>query len=146
MTREQLKDQCEAEFENIQAVLDELSAVVRPQKTDYTIVELAAIAAFLHNIYNGIENILKRILYYKDMKLKTDATWHKELLKAANETGIISSDLYQTLSGYLSFRHFFVHAYSFTLRWEEIKPLAERIDDTLRTFKASVFGYIKNLS
>jgi hypothetical protein len=146
MTREQLKDQCEAEFENIQAVLDELSAVVRPQKTGYTIVELAAIAAFLHNSYNGIENILKRILYYKEVKLKTDATWHKELLKTAAETGVISTNLHETLSGYLSFRHFFVHAYSFTLRWEEIKPLVERIDDTLKTFKASVFLYIKNLS
>jgi len=100
MTREQLKDQCEAEFENIQAVLDELSAVVRPGKTGYTIVELAAIAAFLHNSYNGIENILKRILYYKEVKLKTDATWHKDLLSAADKTRIISGELHNMLSSY----------------------------------------------
>jgi uncharacterized protein YutE (UPF0331/DUF86 family) len=143
MTREQLKDQCDAEFENIQAVLDELSAVVRSEKSTYTIVELAAIAAFLHNSYNGIENILKRILYYKDVKLHPGATWHKDLLKAAAKAGIISSELHDTLSGYLSFRHFFVHAYTFTLQWDEIKPLIERIDDTLKTFKASVYEYIE---
>jgi hypothetical protein len=145
MTREQLKDQCEAEFENIQTVLDELSAVVQPEKTGYSIVELAAIAAFLHNSYNGIENILKRILYYKQVQLKPGATWHKDLLTAAVKTGIISSELHDTLSSYLSFRHFFVHAYTFTLRWEEIKPLAEGIDDTLKSFKASVFEHIENL-
>jgi hypothetical protein len=36
MTKEQLKDQCDAEFENIQSVLIELSAVVRSEKTAYS--------------------------------------------------------------------------------------------------------------
>ncbi len=131
MTREQLKDHCEAEFENIQAVLEELRFVVRPGKADYTVAELAASATFLHNAYNGVENVLKRILYYKNVKLNTDATWHKDLLKKAVDSGIISNDLHTTLSEYLSFRHFFVHAYSFTLRWEELKPLSDRIDETM---------------
>lgn len=54
-------------------------------------------------------------------------------------------DQCDTLSNYLSFRHFFVHAYTFTLRWEEIKPLAEKINDTLKTFKASALKYVENL-
>ena len=144
MTREQLKDQCEAEFENIQAVLEELRAVIRPGKADYTVVELAAIATFLHNTYNGVENVLKRILYYRNIALKTDATWHKNLLQQAADTGIISNNLHTTLSDYLSFRHFFVHAYSFTLRWEELKPLTDGIDETIAEFKAAVISYIGN--
>lgn len=142
MIREQLKDQCEAEFENIQAVLEELRSVLRPGKADYTVAELAAIATFLHNTYNGVENILKRILYYRKIELRTDATWHKNLLKQAADTGIISNNLHATLSDYLSFRHFFVHAYSFTLRWEELKPLSDRIDETMAEFKAAVITYI----
>lgn len=131
MTKEWLKDQCEAEFENIKAVLDELFTVVRPDKDIYSVAELAAIASFLHNIYNGIENILKRILYYKQVNLQADSTWHKNLPKAATHAGIIPDDLHTTLSSYLSFRRFFVHAYSFTLRWQEIKPLVEGIRATL---------------
>lgn len=142
MTREQLKDQCEAEFENIQAVLEELSAVVQLGKTVYTVAELAAIATFLHNTYNGVENILKRILYFKNVKLSADSAWHKDLLKTASGTGIISNNLHATLSDYLSFRHFFVHAYSFTLRWEELKPLADKIEETFAEFKAAVVSYI----
>ena len=144
MTREQLKDQCEAEFENIQTIRNELFFVVQSGKTTYTVAELAAIGTFLHNTYNGIENILKRILYYKQVELKTDATWHKDLLKAATDAGIISKELYATLANYLSFRHFFVHAYSFTLRWEEIKPLVETINKTVESFRASAFTYIEN--
>lgn len=144
MTKEQLKDQCEAEFENIQNIRDELFFVVQSEKTNYTIAELAAIATFLHNTYNGIENILKRTLYYKQVELKTGATWHKDLLKAATDAGIISNDLYAALAGYLSFRHYFVHAYSFTLRWEEIKPLVESINIAVESFRASVFTYIEH--
>lgn len=83
MTNEQLKDQCDAEFENIQAVLDELFTVVRPGKADYSVAEMAAIATFLHNDYNGIENVMKSILAHKNVELKNALTWHRDPLKAA---------------------------------------------------------------
>jgi hypothetical protein len=53
MTNQQLKEYCEAEFENIGIVINELFNVVRPQKRKYSTVELAAIATFLHNFYMG---------------------------------------------------------------------------------------------
>lgn len=97
MTTRQLREYCEAEFENIEIVIRELFTVVKPRKRKYSTVDLAATATFLHNFYNGIENV------------------------------------YNALSNYLSFRHFFVHAYSFTLRWEDLKPLVDKIEDTLKT-------------
>jgi len=48
-----------AEIENVEKALENLK-----EATDRKIkstVELAAMATFLHNIYNGIENILKQI-------------------------------------------------------------------------------------
>ncbi|MEA2003930.1 MAG: hypothetical protein U9O53_03135, partial [archaeon] len=37
------------------------------QRKEKTVVELAAISTFLQNTYNGMENILKRVLKFKGM-------------------------------------------------------------------------------
>lgn len=145
MTKEQLKEQCEAEFENIQTVLDELFTVAVPGKSNYSVADMAAVATFLHNVYNGIENVLKRIISSEGVALKKAPTWHKDLLKTATDSGVISDDLHDTLSNYLSFRHFFVHAYSFTLRWEELKPLVDDISGLVGSFQSAVFHYIETM-
>src|SRR3989304_8688349 len=105
MTSLRLKEYCEAEFENIDTVVSEFFFVVRPKKIDYSTAELAAIATFIHNYYNGIENVLKRVLSLKQVEIKDTPTWHRDLLKISSDTGIIPNDLHDTLSNYLSFRH-----------------------------------------
>jgi hypothetical protein len=145
MTKKQLSEYCDAEFENIDSVLSELTLVVKPKKQKYSIADLAAIATFIHNCYNGIENILKRILVYLNIDTKETHTWHKDLLKTSFDKKIVSENLYNALSNYLSFRHFFVHAYSFTLRWEELKPLANSLKDTVEEFRTAIHDYISKL-
>lgn len=145
MTDQQLKEYLDAEFENIASVLAEIDLVVAPARIQYTTAELAAVATFIHNCYNGIENVLKRILYRIKLGTKDSPTWHKDLLKAALDQGIITDALYNSLSIYLSFRHFFVHAYSFTLRWEELKPLVDDLADTVNKFKSEINCYLEKL-
>jgi len=145
MTKKQLREYCEAEFENIDSVLSELALVIKPKKQKYSVADLAAAATFIHNCYNGIENVLKRMLVYLNVDTKETPTWHKDLLKKSLNKAIISEKLYNALSNYLSFRHFFVHAYSFTLRWEELKPLVNSIQDTVTEFKAAIYMYINKL-
>ena len=54
---DELTEQILAEKENVDIALQNLkTAMARNEKT---VIELAAIATFLHNIYNGMENILK---------------------------------------------------------------------------------------
>lgn len=146
MANQKLKEYCEAEFENIDAVMTELNSVVKSRRIKYSTAELAAIATFIHNCYNGFENILKRILQSKQIKTKDAATWHKDLLKASLDQEIITNGLYETLSNYLSFRHFFVHAYSFNIRWEELKPLVDNLENTLKEFKSVIYKFINTLS
>lgn len=144
MIKQQLEEYCGAEFENIDTVLYQLKDVLKPE-AGYSVAELAAIATFIHNFYNGVENVLKRISSYRQTELKNTPTWHKDMLKTAADIGHISDDLYNTLSNYLSFRHFFVHSYSFTLQWEELKPLVNDIEKTLDNFKKATYIFIGSL-
>jgi len=98
MTKHQLKEYCEAEFENIDAVTSELFSVVKTEKSEYSTPELAAIATFIHNCYNGVENVLKRALSFNQIEMKDTPTWHKDLLKTSLDIGIVTNDLYNTYS------------------------------------------------
>lgn len=138
MKKHEVREYCQAEFENIDSVLRELSPLIRKQKNHCTTAELASIATFIHNFYNGIENILKRVLLFKKASLKASSTWHKDLLKESLDQEVIGPSLYNSLSNYLSFRHFFVHSYVFTLKWKDLKPLLDDLRITLREFKASI--------
>jgi uncharacterized protein YutE (UPF0331/DUF86 family) len=116
-----------AEKENVGIALGNLKdAMARNEKT---VIELAAIATFLHNIYNGIENILKQILKAKGVDIPESAIWHKELLNLSVSEGIISDKLSDQLYEYLTFRHFFVHAYGFMLDEDHLEVLANNIPE-----------------
>lgn len=121
-----------AEKENVEKALNNLKdAVARKEKS---VIELAAIGTFLHNIYNGIENILKQILNAKDMKISKTDTWHKDLLDISVSSGIISGELSDKLYEYLTFRHFFVHAYGFMLDEDQLEDLITNIPDVWGQF------------
>ncbi len=143
MKKGQLREYCDAEYENIDTVLAEIASLMVPGKSDYSTPELAALATFIHNCYNGFENVLKRVLIYESIEITDSATWHKDLLQKATTGGIIGENLRDRLSVYLSFRHFFVHAYTFTLKWKELKPLIEAIAETVVDFKTAVSRYIE---
>ncbi|MBU0573644.1 MAG: hypothetical protein KKH83_04115 [Candidatus Margulisbacteria bacterium] len=142
MTKDRAKEYCEAEFENIDATLAELALIYQADKNGYSTGELAAMSTFVHNFYNGIENILKRLLILKNRKVKEGASWHKDLLTESLELDIISSDLCNILAKYLSFRHFFIHGYGFTLKWEALQPLVANIENTLKDFRKAVSTHI----
>ena len=102
------------------------AAMARPVKT---VIELAAIGAFLHNIYNGIENILKQVLKLKNIQITKGENWHKELLTLSVSHGIITENMSDELYEYLTFRHYFVHAYGFMLEEAPLVALADNIPD-----------------
>lgn len=131
-----LSKRIEAEKENVETALANLEEAM--SRTDRDIVALAAMATFLHNIYNGIENILKQILMSKGIKLPRTDTWHKDLLETAVSKGIISEELSDKLYEYLTFRHFFIHSYGFMLEDAHLKRLTENISDIWNQFLSSI--------
>jgi hypothetical protein len=99
--------------------------------------ELAALAAMLHSFYNGIENIFKRIAEELDGQAPESEFWHRQLLDSMSQpakarSAVISKGLAERLDSYLDFRHFFRHAYIFTLRWDRMKGLVLGCGETLR--------------
>jgi len=104
----ELLREVEAEKEQILATLQALREAL--ERREKTLIELAAIATFLYNAYNGMENILKRILRYRGITLPSSESWHKDLLAVSVDLQIISFDLSKRLDEYRAFRHFMVMA------------------------------------
>ncbi len=113
------------EKEHIEKTLSGLNQALN--RSEKTIIELAATGTFLHNIYSGIENILKRILKFKGVTISDSKSFHKDLLDHSVTAGIISQSLSDDLDEYRGFRHFFVHAYGVMLDTEQLLPLAENL-------------------
>jgi len=104
-----LLEKIKAEEQNVEEAIRNLEAAMDCE--EYTVIELAAAATFLHNIYSGIENILKQTLKEEEIKITQTEGWHKEMLKAAENKKIITKSLHKDLLDYLAFRHFFVHGF-----------------------------------
>jgi len=125
-----------AEKENVRRALDNLrDAMDRDARST---VELAAIATFLHNVYNGIENILKQMLKAEGVEIPRSETSHKDLLNLALSSDMITEKLCDRLYEYLTFRHFFVHAYGFMLEEKHLDDLANGITDVWLEFLATI--------
>jgi hypothetical protein len=53
--------------------------------------------------------------------------WHKDLLNLSVQQKLISPDIYQDLKGFLAFRHFVRHAYSFEIYKNAIINIIQKI-------------------
>ena len=138
---DKLHQQILAERENVEIALDNLNLAWERQ--DKTVVELAAVGTFLHNIYNGMENILKRIILFKDIKIPNSATWHKNLLILSSSMGVLSNALSDDLHEYLTFRHYFVHAYGFMLEESHLEDLVTNIPKFWAQFISETDNFVK---
>jgi uncharacterized protein YutE (UPF0331/DUF86 family) len=125
-----------AEKANVEETIGNLEVAMARQVK--TVIELAAIGAFLHNIYNGIENILKQTLKLKNVQITRAENWHKELLSLSVLNGVISESLSDELYEYLTFRHYFVHAYGFMLEEAPLEALASNIPEIWSRFLSEI--------
>lgn len=125
----------EAEYEAIRQTLSALPD--RPLST-LSPLELAGVAALLHNFYNGMENVLKQVAQAQSFVVPRGDSWHRDLLLEVAGRKIISGDLAESLKRYLAFRHFFSHAYALNLFPERMEPLVKDAKTTFRRFEREI--------
>lgn len=130
-----------AEFENIDEILEELPDA--SNLSSLSTLELAGVAALIHNFYNGIENILKQISLYQNIPLPSGHSWHKELIEISVIQKIISEDCKSDLGKYLAFRHFFSHAYALDLYPNKMEPLVNNSKKVYSNFKYEIKRFYK---
>ena len=125
----------EAEFEAIESTLSSLPSTPLAELTK---LELAGVAALLHNFYNGLENILKQVCRAQQIDIPSGSSWHRDLLLTAGGTNILSAALVDELSRYLALRHFFSHAYALDLFPERMEPLHQRAVEIFDRFRREI--------
>lgn len=131
-----IREKVAAEQENISRAMQNLAAALA--RSESTVIERAAAGTFLHNVYSGFENILKQILRAKEVALPQTGTSHKDLINLAVAANVITPSLADEIFPYLTFRHFFVHAYGFMLDDEPILRLSSKIQTVHARFVAEV--------
>lgn len=145
MTIDELKKYVDQEFENVERIVNELFSLYKPEKTEYPLAEQAAVAAFIVNIYNGAERILKQMLLFDKLDVQDSPEWHEKVLRKSSEIGILPPDLFQVLSNYLAFRNYFIYNYIFSIKWENMKALVDAVNDVMAKFKIEVNEYIQTI-
>ncbi len=132
----EVHERVEAEMENIRRVVAELPG--SDSLASLSSLELAGVAALIHNFYNGIENILKQIIISFGRQLPHNSSWHRDLVNIAISNDIISESTAEELKRYLAFRHFFSHGYSLDLDKKLIIPLVKDVQGTLACFRDDI--------
>lgn len=122
-------DQVRFEVELIERLFSSYSDLLqRVRKDPPNLVEITALASVLHSFYTGLENLFQTVAKEIDCELPVGEQWHRDLLwqmarATAERTSVISDETARRLLTYLAFRHFYRHAYSFFLDWNELSKL-----------------------
>ncbi|MFQ5813160.1 MAG: nucleotidyltransferase family protein [Anaerolineae bacterium] len=136
-----VKSLVEDELVALERVTQEMEDLLAECAQPPTQIELRAMASMLHEFYNGVERIFERIAIGLGEEVPQGSYWHADLLAqmaAAREEerpSVIDGPLRARLKDYLGFRHFFRHAYGYTLRWSKMRWKAENLSDTLTTLR-----------
>jgi len=148
---EALRGLIEDELRTLERVVREMEELLSALDNSPTRTELRAMASILHDFYNGIENIFRRIAVQLGEGLPRGEYWHIDLLnqmtiqQEGKRRAVIDEPLRALLKEYLDFRHFFRHAYGLTLDWAKIRLLAEGMRESFEKLRTQLGVFFEGL-
>ena len=110
-----------------------------------------AIGYYLHNFYNGCENIFRAIARFFENDLGPQ-TWHADLLKRMTlaieqyRPAVIDEELYLLFEDFRGFRHVYRHSYSFELDWDRERLVARKLPRAGSLLRVQVEAFLARLS
>jgi hypothetical protein len=131
-----LKELIEEELVALERIVDEVQEGVGSVEETPSPFAMNALASYLHQFYTGCERILERIAMRIDGSQPGGAFSHANLLAQMAQAipgvrpAILNEALWLRLQDYLAFRHFFRHAYGYTLDWAKLRPLVMGLSAT----------------
>lgn len=150
---ELLKADIQDELKKLALLNNELDLVADKLELDdqqVSFYDRAAIGYFLHNFYNGCENIFRSIAKFFENDMAPDS-WHSDLLKRMKLTipgfrpAVIDEELFIILNEFRGFRHIFRHSYAFDLNWDKEREVAKKLDQATKMFTLQVRNFISQL-
>lgn len=146
-----LKGLIEDELTTLRRTVEEMEEGLSHLALPPSQFEMNALASYIHQFYTGCERILERIAIQVDGGLPGGAFSHANLLDqmARERPGVrppvLDEELWLCLQDYLEFRHFFRHAYGYTLEWAKLSPMAEGIRGTLANLQRQLMIFFDAL-
>ena len=101
-------------------------------------IEVRGAALSLASLYNGMERVLKQILSDRNVTIGESPNWHADLLQRSSALGAITDKTAKDLKGFLSFRHFVRHAYSFEIDPKAIDTIIDAAPELVERFVAEI--------
>ncbi|MBZ0161563.1 MAG: hypothetical protein K8H74_02495 [Notoacmeibacter sp.] len=113
---------------------------------------VSAVSLGIHNIYNGIEDILFSLAKDVDGLVPSGPTMHQDVLDqmsaeiASSRPAMLGQDLYEALTELKGFRHLVRHRYGFDLKAEKVQENFERAREALPSFVAAIVSLERALT
>lgn len=157
---EKVISQVQFEIEQIDRLFQSYAALLEiPKKHVPNLVEMTALAAVLHSFYNGLENLFQTIAKGIDAQISTSSQWHRHLLTQwhrhlltqmatvqNHRKAVLTPETSSRPSEYLAFRHFFRHAYSFFMEWDEMEKLVIPLAEVWVITRGELEAFLKSLN
>ena len=148
MSPERAVAEIKLEIEEIDRLLESYSELLEGCRSERPgLVAMTAAASVVHSFYNGLENVFLSVAKRIDGTVPEGAHWHRDLLgqmagATRDRTAVISEQTRLRLADYLGFRHFFRHAYSFSLQWEELRGLVHPLQQDWKRTRAELSRFL----
>lgn len=113
---------------------------------------MSAISAGIHNVYNGMEDILLSLARDIDDDVPTGFSAHQAVLDqmaaevAGTRPALLDLDLYEALTELKGFRHLVRHRYGFDLKPEKIIENLKLLQNVFPTFLGAIAALEKTMS